>query len=78
LFNEKKEFFLKLSLFFIKFYANIAVRTFNDYECSAHIPSEILCFFHGTLSVFDINDEGILKCKGNKYECSCCKRSLPK
>jgi hypothetical protein len=54
-FKKDKEFFLKMSLFFIQFYKNIVDRKYNDYECSAQIPSEIECFFDGRLSVLNID-----------------------
>jgi hypothetical protein len=76
LFAEKKEFFLRISLFFVQYYTNIIDRTFNDYECNAFIPSEILCFFNGALSVSNINSKGIYVWKGTTYKCSCCKNSL--
>jgi hypothetical protein len=41
LFEEKKEFFLRLSLFYVLYYTNITDRTYDGYECSAYIPSEI-------------------------------------
>jgi hypothetical protein len=41
LFKKMEETFLRLSLFFIQFYTNIIDRTYNDYECSAQVPSEI-------------------------------------
>jgi hypothetical protein len=41
LFAENKEYFLKMSLFYINIYTNIVDRKYNDYECSAQIPSEI-------------------------------------